>query len=323
MEIFRNSDAIYTFIDFRKAFDSISHDSILRTLNDLQLLSCFINTIMDMMSNTKVKISVNGYLTDWIDIQCGTKQCDPISPTLFVLVIECLSRAISNNDSVIGLKLADLSLKHLLYAADLLIFSKGMDDFCNALKILDLFCNATALEVNKNKSKHILASNISNYTNMLPYEVTQQEKYLGYQFNYDGIVSIFLTLYQQIHASLEYLKSLVHIILTKATILKTYAFSKLNFYLYGEPLQNPRVYNNFHKLAQWFLWSKDKTFSSSIHFHSPISWDRLQLSLTEGGFGFPNLAIRHKAFKAWLLQRALNNPYVLYSSGLETMVSRS
>jgi len=40
----------------------------------------------------------------------------------------------------------------------------------------------------------------------------------------------------------------------------------------------------------------------------------LQLSPSEGGFGFPNLAIRHKAFKAWLLQRVLNNPHVLYSN---------
>jgi len=55
MEIFKNTDTIYTFIDFRKAFDSISHAAILRTLNHLQLPSCFINTIMDMLSNTKVR----------------------------------------------------------------------------------------------------------------------------------------------------------------------------------------------------------------------------------------------------------------------------
>jgi hypothetical protein len=131
---------------------------------------------MDMLSNTKVKVSVNGYLTDWIDIQRGTKQGDPISPTLFVLVIECLSRAISNTNSIIGLKFGDLSLKHLLYADDLIIFSKGMDDLRSVLKTLDLFCNATALEINKNKSKHILVSNNSVSTKSLPFEVTQQEK---------------------------------------------------------------------------------------------------------------------------------------------------
>jgi exonuclease III len=314
MEIFKNTDTIYTFIDFRKAFDSVSHAAILRTLNYLQLPSCFINTIMDMLSNTKVKVSVNGYLTDWIDIQRGTKQGDPISPTLFVLVIECLSRAISSSDSIIGLKLGDLSLKHLLYADDLLIFSNGMDDLRSVLKTLDLFCNATALEINKSKSKHILASKHRVSVDLLPFEVTEQEKYLGYQFNCEGIVSIFSSLFQQIHASLERWKSLVHIISTKATILKTYAFSKLNYYLYGEPLQNSRTYNNLHKLAQWFLWSKDKAFSPTTHFHSPISWDRLQLSPIEGGFGFPNFAIRHKAFKAWLLQRALNNTHILYST---------
>jgi hypothetical protein len=182
-------------------------------------------------------------------------------------VIECLSRAISSSNSIIGLKLADLSLKHLLYADNLLIFSNGIDDLQCALVILDMFCNATALEINKSKSKHILALKHRVSVDLLRFEVIEQEKYLGYQFNYDGIVSNFSSLFQQIQASLERWKSLVHTISTKATILKTYAFSKLNYYLYGEPLQNSRVYNNIHKLVQWFLWSKDKAFSPSTHFH--------------------------------------------------------
>jgi len=165
-------------------------------------------------------------------------------------VIECLTRVISSSNSIIGLKLAGLSLKHLLYADDLLIFSKRIDDLQCALITLDLFCNATALEINKSKSKHILASKHRVSVDLHPFEVTEQEKYLGYQFNYDGIVSIFSSLFQQIHASMERWKSLVHIISTKTTILKTYAFSKLNYYLYGEPPQNSRVYNNLHKLVQ-------------------------------------------------------------------------
>jgi hypothetical protein len=71
-------------------------------------------------------------------------------------VIECLSRAISSSNSIIGLKLADLSLKHLLYADDLLNNSNGIDDLHCALVTLDMFCNATALENNKSKSKLIL-----------------------------------------------------------------------------------------------------------------------------------------------------------------------
>jgi retron-type reverse transcriptase len=82
-----SSNGIVSFVDFKKAFDSVSHEAIQRTLDHLQLHSNFQHTVLDMLSDIKIRILVNGELTELILIERGTKQGDPISPTLFVLMI--------------------------------------------------------------------------------------------------------------------------------------------------------------------------------------------------------------------------------------------
>jgi len=74
------------------------------------------------------------------------------------------------------LKLANLSLKHLLYTDDLLILIE-IDDRQIVLEPLKLFCDAPYLETNKNISKRITASKHRIHVNLPPFEGTQQEKF--------------------------------------------------------------------------------------------------------------------------------------------------
>jgi hypothetical protein len=150
---------ILTFIDFRKAFDTVSHDSIRRTLEHLAFPQNIITTISNMLSDTFVQLLVNGFLTDPIRVKCGTKQGDPIPPLLFVLMIEALSRTIQNSPSIVGLPFSSISstkLKILLFADDVLLFSSSRSDLDIVMKLLHDFAVATGLEVNQDKSKHIV-----------------------------------------------------------------------------------------------------------------------------------------------------------------------
>jgi hypothetical protein len=55
------SSPILTFIDFRKAFDTVSHDSFIRTLEHLAFPQNIITTISNMLSDTFVQVLVNGF----------------------------------------------------------------------------------------------------------------------------------------------------------------------------------------------------------------------------------------------------------------------
>ncbi|EAL61386.1 hypothetical protein DDB_G0292060 [Dictyostelium discoideum AX4] len=98
-------NGIITLYDFEKAFDSISHGSILRSLQHINIPTNIINLIMNLLTKSEARIEINGRTTIPFEIKRGVKQGDPLSPTLFVLVIEALARKILQDDRITGLPL--------------------------------------------------------------------------------------------------------------------------------------------------------------------------------------------------------------------------
>jgi hypothetical protein len=87
--------AIIALLDFNKAFDSISHDTIRQGLVALGAPVQLLNVILGMLSDSTTRVLVNGRLGSQIQIQRGTKQGDPISPVLFVIGLELLNKALN------------------------------------------------------------------------------------------------------------------------------------------------------------------------------------------------------------------------------------
>ncbi|KAM9987275.1 hypothetical protein ACTFIY_011681 [Dictyostelium cf. discoideum] len=74
-------EPIITFYDFEKAFDSI-----LRTLAHLKLPLKMVLTIMNLLKDSETTVYINNSLSKSFISKRGTKQGDPISPTIFALV---------------------------------------------------------------------------------------------------------------------------------------------------------------------------------------------------------------------------------------------
>ena len=56
----------------------------------------WINLVMQCVETVDFSVSINGVLTSYFKPQKGLRQGDPVSPYLFVLVAEYLSRLILN-----------------------------------------------------------------------------------------------------------------------------------------------------------------------------------------------------------------------------------
>ncbi|KAN0015464.1 hypothetical protein ACTFIU_008195 [Dictyostelium citrinum] len=225
----RKNNTLITFYDFNKAFDSISHKSISRTLEHIGIPPRFTAILLNLLKETKNKIKINDFLVNGITIRRGTKQGDPISPTIFALVLEPLLIDIINDNTIKGFTLPNSkSLKLTAFADDIATFTNSTEEIMKINTKIQKYCSATSSSLNKEKTVMIA---IGDKPHDLPFqESTVPERYLGLNFTKTGLNSKFNTLIQEMKNNLIKWKSQAITMKAKMAILKTYVLSKLTYH---------------------------------------------------------------------------------------------
>jgi hypothetical protein len=124
----------------------------------------------------------------------GLRQGDPLSPFLFILRTEVLSRLFHQQESIgllKGIRIAKdcPAITHLLFADDLIIFAKATSSEAATIKsCLDLYCSWSGQQVNVGKSSLLFSKNTSSSTinsikGIFLYKLTSSSSYyLGLPF---------------------------------------------------------------------------------------------------------------------------------------------
>ena len=81
-------------LDAEKTFDKIQHPFIVKVQDRSGIQSPYLNKIKTIDSKPVANIKLNGEKLEAIPLKSGTKQCCPLSPYLFNIVLEVLVRAI-------------------------------------------------------------------------------------------------------------------------------------------------------------------------------------------------------------------------------------
>ncbi len=100
-----------------------------------------------MQENTSSIIKVDGSLSRRIAIERGVRQADPLAALLFILAIEPLLPEISRPHQVRSSGKRNVSA----YADHIACLTKGSSAE-TLFDIIDAFCNATQLEINREKT---------------------------------------------------------------------------------------------------------------------------------------------------------------------------
>lgn len=103
-------------------------------------------------------VAINGELAGFFEGRKGIRQGDSISPYLFIMVIEVLSklleRAADNGQLGLHPKCFDPRVTHLLFANDLLVFSDGSRHSLFGIReTMNEFRRISGLEMNPAKSE--------------------------------------------------------------------------------------------------------------------------------------------------------------------------
>ena len=81
-------------IDTEKAFDKIQHLFMFKTLEKLGIVGTCLNIVKAIYAKLKANITLNGEKLKAFPLKTGTRQRCPLSPLLFNIVLETLTRAI-------------------------------------------------------------------------------------------------------------------------------------------------------------------------------------------------------------------------------------
>ena len=294
-------------IDFEKAFDSVSWKFLYFCLESFGFDQNFINWIKLFNSDINSYILQCGVLSSQINIKRGCRQGDPLSPYLFLLVVEILSLIIENDTSIKGITIGSQTYKLTQFADDTTILLDGNTSSLGAaLNILEVFGSLSGLIVNAEKTKMVWIGSKRFSKDQL--NVPAKLKWgnsnftlLGIEFstNMQDIPNInyskAMTSANQVLSSWKY-RSLTPF--GKITVLKTLVLSKFN-HLFASIISPQNFLNELNKMVFRYLWDGKP---------EKINRKRVCQDYLHGGMRMVDIFNLEKSLKlSWLKQLNIDN----------------
>ena len=193
----RKQKLFCAFIDFSQAFDKVWRAGLWHKVLGTQINGNFFRVLLNMYSNIKSCVSLNGECSQYFLSEIGVRQGENLSPVLFSLFLNDLHSYLHINGSV-GVELINpdtailwLKLLVLLYADDTVIVSSSASDLQNSLNTFHNYCKNWYLNINITKTKVIIfgarqTRNFNFKCGNNTIEITKTYHYLGVTFSSNG-----------------------------------------------------------------------------------------------------------------------------------------
>lgn len=184
LSINNNDLTIATFIDFKKAFDTLDHQLIINRLTELNLHDSIILWFKSYLSNRQQTTLINNIRSTNQPISTGVPQGSILGPLLFIIYVDKLTH-IPKNSSI------------LMYADDTVIYTpinKKLNNhtivnFQADLNRVSAWCYLNRLSINTSKTQVMILGSSKRHTshpqpptltmNGSPLTNTTKYKYLG------------------------------------------------------------------------------------------------------------------------------------------------
>ncbi|XP_026399721.1 uncharacterized protein LOC113295604 [Papaver somniferum] len=191
LHIKRKDGNIGLKLDISQAFDTVSWSFFLEVFRRYGYSERWCAWLFDILNSARIFILLNGNPEGYFKINRGLRQVDPLSPLIFVLIGDVLSRNISKlfRDKKISPMVTrnGYSPTHLFFADDIMIFCKGnLKSVHNLVELLGKYQVASGQTVCRHKSKiYYGGGSLSRRTflaDLLVMSVaTYPDRYLGVQ----------------------------------------------------------------------------------------------------------------------------------------------
>lgn len=283
-------------VDLRKAFDCLRWDFILASLRALDVPENFIMLISECLSTCSFSVSINGSAGGFFKSTKGIRQGDPLSPYLFVLAMECLSRLLKHRYEIgdIGYHPGthDLKISHFMFADDVMVFFDGTSNSLHGIsECLDDVASWSGLHMNTNKTELFTSGTDQTETTAIACygfkSVQFPIRYLGLPLMCRKLkISEYAPLMTKLNSRFQSWSAKLLSFAGRLQLLKMVIFGTVNFWLSAFILPKGCI-RFIEALCYKFLWS-GSIVKKSI---AKIAWPTVCLPKEEGGLGLRSFMI--------------------------------
>ena len=146
------------WIDFKKAFDSVPHDWIMKCLQLYGVDVRVQRLLFHSMQLWRTVLTVNGEIYGEVSIQCGIFQVDSLSSLLFIMALMPISLLLNDSGKGYLVQRGEPRVSHLIYMDDIKLFASSRQQLDSLLTTLSLFSEGIRMTFGYSKCKIITLS---------------------------------------------------------------------------------------------------------------------------------------------------------------------
>uniref|UniRef100_A0A2D4KMA0 Reverse transcriptase domain-containing protein n=1 Tax=Micrurus paraensis TaxID=1970185 RepID=A0A2D4KMA0_9SAUR len=183
-EFHPGNQLVLIFLDAQKAFDNLSWDFMKKQINLMEFGDNFVKMLNSIYSTQKTRVMINGDFNNSFEIKKGVRQGCPLSPLLFITVLETLLDRIRSNKEIKGTKIKRQEYKLQAFTDDMVfIIEDPIDPGPILLREIDKFGKLAGLKINKDKTKMLVKNLTENRQKelgeIMGLQIINKIKYLG------------------------------------------------------------------------------------------------------------------------------------------------
>jgi hypothetical protein len=209
-----NKSTYLAFLDFRKAFDTVWREGLLSVAWNIGIRGKVWNVLDELYKNVECNVKFGDVVTDFFSIDEGLKQGCVLSPILFCMYINELTKMFRDNN--VGSCIFDVRISCLFWADDVVLIADNENDLQNMLNIASDFSRKWKLDFNYNKSNVVIIGKRKNENKVWSLgnrhiKEADSYKYLGFNIsrNFSDHVHV-KELIQKGNRLIGYIKSIIN-----------------------------------------------------------------------------------------------------------------